>query len=692
MILRNNTDMQSHEIRRRFLEFFRKRGHAIVPSAPLVPENDPSVLFTTAGMQPLVPYLLGAPHPSGTRIANAQKCVRTQDIEEIGDNTHDTFFEMLGNWSLGDYFKEDAIKWSYEFLTSQEEGLGLDPNRLYVTVFGGNDDAPRDDESFAIWKRLGIPERRIYFMTAGASGKEPNWWSPGDNGPSGPDTEMFYDVTKKGLGDLTKEEYMVADDRQEIVEIWNDVFMEYEKKDGRVIGKLAKKNVDTGAGLERLAMVMQKTDNVFATDLFSPLLSCIAEHSSSRDTKAERIVADHIRTSVFLIGDGVLPSNTDQGYILRRLLRRAVRYADILGLSSGIFSLLVEKVVETYDAAYPNLGERREIIIRTILSEEEKFRRTLSRGIREFEKRIGSGSLAGIDAFELFSTYGFPLEMTEELAREKGIEFDQTSFTEEFRKHQDLSRTAGAGKFKGGLADHSEKVTMLHTCTHLLLAGLRKYLGDHVHQAGSNITEERTRFDFTHGEKVPRETLDLVEGYVNEAIAKKCSMTTERMAKEEARAKGVEGRFLGEVPRYRRCLYGESCRRNSLFRGALWRAPCEEYGRYRGKFPHHQGRGFFVWSAQDKSCARIVFEVPRESRYPFFYKRSASCRLSSSLFPPCFRSLPFSWIVSGEMSIFSNCSGSKNRKKMNRASTQRPTIPSMKSISLSRANIRPGLF
>lgn len=541
--------MHAHEIRRRFLDFFRSRGHAIIPSAPLVPENDPSVLFTTAGMQPLVPYLLGAPHPAGKRIANAQKCVRTQDIDEVGDNTHDTFFEMLGNWSLGDYFKEEAIKWSYEFLTSKEEGLGLDPHRLYVTVFGGNDDAPRDEESFVIWKKLGVPEHRIYFMTTEPSGKEPNWWSPGDNGPCGPDSEMFYDVTEQGLGDLTKEEYLAADARQDVVEIWNDVFMEYAKKDGAVTGKLVTKNVDTGAGLERLAMVMQKTNNVFATDLFAPLMAAIRSAAQGEwDERAARIVADHVRTSVFLIGDGVSPSNTDQGYILRRLLRRAVRYADRIGMPPGSLTWLVPTVLHTYAEAYPTLAPAGSSIADTILSEEERFRKTLTRGLKEFEKRLSRGSLTGSDAFELFSTYGFPLEMTAELAAEKGMTLDRRAFGEEFERHQERSRTASAGKFKGGLADHGEKVTMLHTATHLMLAGLRKYLGEHVHQAGSNITEERTRFDFTHPEKVSREILAKVEMYVNEAIAKKCTMQVERMPKETAKQLGVEGSFWEKYP------------------------------------------------------------------------------------------------------------------------------------------------
>ena len=528
------------------MEFFKKRGHAIIPSAPLIPENDPSVLFTTAGVHPLVPCLLGQAHPSGTRLANSQKCVRTQDIDEVGDKTHDTFFEMLGNWSLGDYFKKNAITWSYEFLTSKEEGLGLDPKRLYVTVFGGNEDAPRDEESFAIWKSLGVPEHRIYFMTKDVKGKEPNWWSPGDNGPCGPDSEMFYDVTERGLGDMTKEEYMAADDRQEVVEIWNDVFMEYEKKDGKVIGKLKNKNVDTGAGLERLCMVMQKTDNVFATDLFVPIMSVIHTQATKYDERAARIVADHIRTAVFMMGDGVTPSNTDRGYVLRRLIRRAVRYADQLGIVGG-FEEFIESITIKYQEIYPILAEKKETIIDEFTREGSKFKKTLANGLREFEK-LSISAISGSDAFALFSTYGFPLEMTEELAIEKGVMVDRAGFEVEFKKHQDLSRSGAEQKFKGGLADTGEKTTMLHTCTHLMLAGLRKYLGDHVHQAGSNITAERTRFDFTHPEKVSREVLDQVEAYVNEAISKQCPVIIEQMKKEEAQAQGVEGSFWEKYP------------------------------------------------------------------------------------------------------------------------------------------------
>lgn len=520
-----------------------------MPSAPLVPENDPSVLFNTAGMQPLVPYLMGAPHPSGKRLANSQKCVRTQDIEEVGDKTHDTFFEMLGNWSLGDYFKEDAIKWSFEFLTSNEEGLGLDPARLYVTVFEGNDDAPRDEVSAQIWqeifKNAGVEGERIYFMSA-----KSNWWSPGDNGPCGPDTEMFYDMTGKLTAGMTKEEYMAADDRQDVVEVWNDVFMEYEKKDGKVVGKLAMKNVDTGSGLERVVMAIQGKDNVFDTDLFAPIMDKIRDLAEGqiKDLRAQRIVADHIRTAVMMIADGVRPSNTDQGYILRRLIRRAVRYADMLGVGHGMLSELVPVIAEKYKGVYDNVAAMNGSIVKEIWEEEEKFRKTLERGTKELSQLLAHGAISGVDAFTLFSTYGFPVEMTEELAAEQGVSVDRASFDVEMKKHQELSRAGAEQKFKGGLADHSEKTTALHTATHLMLAGLRKYLGDGVHQAGSNITEERLRFDFTYPQKVERDVLDKVEAYVNDAIEKGCDVLKQQMKKEEAKVMGVEGSFWEKYP------------------------------------------------------------------------------------------------------------------------------------------------
>jgi len=541
--------MKVNEVREKYLAFFEKRGHIIVPSASLVPENDPTVLFTTAGMQPLVPYLLGHPHPTGSkRIVDVQKCLRTNDIEEVGDNTHLTFFEMLGNWSLGDYFKEDAIKWSYELLTSKEEGFGLDPKRLYVTVFKGDKNAPRDEEAAEIWKEIFVnagldPAKRIFFL-----GADSNWWSPGDNGPCGPDTEMFYDVSGKLKDGLTEEEFLKADDRQDVVEIWNDVFMEYEKKDGKVIGKLASKNVDTGSGLERIVSVVQGKDNVFETDLFLPILYKIKELQVISDSRAERIIADHMRAAVFLIADDVVPSNTDRGYILRRLLRRAIRHATKLRIVSIL--PLVETIVDHYGVTYPQLKVKLEKIKGEIAEEEKSFRSTLDYGLKRFENIASrKKEISGKDAFILFSTHGFPFELTQELAVEKGLTVDEVSFREEMRKHQATSRVGAGEKFKGGLADSSEKVVQYHTATHLMLAGLRKELGPDVHQAGSNITGERTRFDFTYHEKVSREALDRVEEYVNTAIGAGALVTMETIKKEAAENDPmIEGSFWNKYP------------------------------------------------------------------------------------------------------------------------------------------------
>lgn len=540
--------MSSDEIRQRFLTFFEKRGHNIVPSASLVPENDASVLFTTAGMQPLAPYLMGAPHPTGAkRIASAQKCLRTDDIDEVGDNTHLTFFEMLGNWSLGDYSRKEAITWSFEFLTSKDEGLGLDLARLYVTVFEGDENAPRDEEAYAMWsdifERHGFdPLERIFFLDADA-----NWWSAGDNGPCGPDTEMFYDVTGTLRRGLTKEAFLSADERQDVVEIWNNVFMEYEKRDGKVVGKLRQKNVDTGAGLERVSGILQEKDNFFETDLFSPVLDSIRKRASQSDIRSERVVADHARAAVFLIADGVSPSNTDQGYVLRRLLRRATRHADVLGMEEGALTHLALSIIATYKDSYAQVGGKEPQIIDAIDEEEQKFRATLAKGVREFEKI--DGDISGAQAFVLFSTYGFPFELTRELAKEKGAEVDENGFREEMHKHQATSREGSAQKFKGGLADASEKTVQYHTATHLLLAGLRKELGVHVHQAGSNITGERLRFDFTHPEKVEAEILRKVEHYVNTVIAEGATMRIETMQKSDAeKDPTIEGSFWEKYP------------------------------------------------------------------------------------------------------------------------------------------------
>jgi len=549
--------MQSDEIRSRFLRFFEKRGHTVIPSASLVPEHDPSVLFTTAGMHPLVPYLLGEPHPGGKRLVNVQKCVRTQDIDEVGDNTHDTFFEMLGNWSLGNYFKEDAIKWSYEFLTDKEEGLGLDPGRLYVTCFEGDENAPRDEESPKIWKSLGIPENRIYFL-----GAKDNWWSPGDNGPCGPDTEMFYDLSGE-MGDLPKEEFIKATDEQKIVEVWNDVFMEYQKKNGKVVGKLSQKNVDTGAGLERLAMVMQKKDNIFDTDLFSSMVGLIKHQSRKDDLRAQRIVADHIRTAVFMVSDGVLPSNTDRGYILRRLIRRAVRYAYILGIETNAgLPILFEGVIQKYEDVYPNLRNKKNVIRNVISEEILKFKRTLEKGLKEIEKLISMGKIEYIPpgrklpilnrvdakkAFYIFQTYGFPLEMIQEELASRWLLVDEEEFKkefeEEFKKHQELSRAGAEQKFKGGLADHSEMSVKYHTATHLLHKALREVLGGHVFQKGSNITPERLRFDFSFERKMTDEEKKKVEDLVNQKIKEALPVSYEDLPLKEAEKRGAIGLF-----------------------------------------------------------------------------------------------------------------------------------------------------
>jgi alanyl-tRNA synthetase len=527
--------MQSEEIRKRFLEFFKARGHAVIPSASLVPENDPSVLFTTAGMQSLVPYLLGEVHPEGKRLVNIQKCVRTQDIEEVGDATHDTFFEMLGNWSLGDYFKEDAIKWSYEFFISKEEGLGLDPNRLYITCFAGDKNAPKDEESAKIWESLGIPKKRIYFL-------EDNWWSPGKNGPCGPDTEIFYDVTSRGLGDMTHDEFLKADSEQKVVETGNNVFIEYEKSEGEVVGKLKQKNVDFGGGLERQVMASQGVDNIFDTDLFTPLMREIEKKSYEFDLHSSRIVADHVRTAIFMISNGVEPSNTDRGYILRRLVRRAVRHADKLSFSDTKLSDLVDVIVEKYKDIYDEVDRERERVVVVLDEEEEKFEKTLKKGLREFEK-ISGDKVSSQEAFDLYQSYGFPVELTKELAKERGKEVDTDGFHKLFEEHQDKSRKGAEKKFKGGLGDTSEMSVRYHTATHLLNAALRRVLGEHVEQKGSNITPERLRFDFSHPEKMTDEQKREVEDLVNEKIEEALEVSWEEMSLEDARKAGALGVF-----------------------------------------------------------------------------------------------------------------------------------------------------
>jgi alanyl-tRNA synthetase len=533
--------MKSSEIRSRFLKFFENRGHAVIPSASLVTPDEKGItnptLFNTAGMQPLIPFLLGEPHPNGKRLVDVQKCVRTIDIDDIGDKTHATFFEMLGNWSLGDYFKKEAIEWSYDFLTSKEEGLGLDPQRLYVTVFEGDENAERDEEAANIWHEIfrknKIEGKRVFYLPA-----KNNWWEAGENGPCGPDTEMFYDVSNRFRGQgITHQDFLDADDKRDVIEIWNDVFMQYEKKDGKIIGKLPAPSVDTGAGLERLTMTMQGVDNIYDTDLLNYAMKEIAMHTSQKNLASARIVADHIRASVFLISDGVIPSNSDRGYVLRKLIRRAVRHGDKIGMNPGTLGHVAESVIEHYKNIYKNVGEKSNLIKNEIIGEEAKFRETLKHGLKEFEK--------GVDAFTLFSSYGFPLELTLELAKEKGIEVDVKDFEEKFKKHQDLSRTGAEKKFKGGLADTSEMSVKYHTATHLLHQALHDVLGDGVMQKGSNITPERLRFDFSHPQKMTDEEKKKVEEIVNKMIAENLPVQNVVMPKTEAEKTGAR-HFFGE--------------------------------------------------------------------------------------------------------------------------------------------------
>ena len=603
--------LSSNELRALFLKFFQKKGHSVIPSASVIPENDPTVLFTTAGMHPLVPYLLGQKHPQGTLLTDVQKCIRTGDIDEVGDMSHLTFFEMLGNWSLGDYFKDQMIPWSWEFLTSPE-WLGIDPDKLAFTVFEGDEDCPRDEEAANLWRKCGVKDDHLFYLP-----KEHNWWGPaGVTGPCGPDTEMFI-ITKKPCGpDCSPACHCGA-----YLEIWNDVFMQYNKqKDGSFI-PLTQKNVDTGMGLERTICVLNGKKSVYETDAFTGILAKIEELCGKKytpddeNTRAFRIVADHMRTSTFIIGDprGIGPSNVGQGYILRRLIRRAVRYGMGLGLQEGFTAEIAKVIIDQYKAVYPELEQNKAFVLEQLTLEEGRFARTLKQGEKEFDKvmnnlrrtrkamekiladdtlaaaeeavkthvlrpqpdmvsaieAVKAGDLAkvkaecqkihdslnvidGRSAFKLYDTYGFPIEITKELAAENGLTVDEADFAKRFEQHQATSRSGAEQIFKGGLADHSEQTTCLHTATHLLQAALRKVLGDEVHQKGSNITAERLRFDFTFGRKVTPEELAQVEALVNEAIAAKVPITMEEMTVSEAKAQGAMGLFeskYGEVVR-----------------------------------------------------------------------------------------------------------------------------------------------
>lgn len=538
--------LKSSELRKLYLDFFREKGHAIIPSASLIPENDPTVLFTTAGMHPLVPYLMGAKHPEGTRLADVQKCIRTGDIDEVGDTSHCTFFEMLGNWSLGDYFKKESIAYSWEFLTS-DKWLGIDKDKLYFTCFAGDADALRDTYSHDRWVEMGVDPSHIFYLD-----KKHNWWGPaGITGPCGPDTEIFYDTGKPKCCP----ECNPSCDCGKYLEIWNNVFMEYNKQaDGSYL-PLAQHNVDTGMGLDRTIATLQGVESVYDTDAFTGIIKTIEELSgkhykdSPEITRAFRIVADHIRCATFILGDprGVTPSNVDQGYILRRLIRRAIRFAMQLGIPDNKLDAVADAVIAQYGEVYPELTANREKIMTELDKEETRFQKALRNGTREFERIKGSfenGVIDGATAFHLYDTFGFPIEFTEELAKENGLRVDVEGFKAAFEEHQKKSQAGAEQRFKGGLADTSLETARLHSATHLLQAALRKVLNDStISQRGSNITAERLRFDFSFGRKLTKEELQQVEDLVNEWIQAKAPITCEEMTVDEAKEQGAVGLF-----------------------------------------------------------------------------------------------------------------------------------------------------
>ena len=589
----------ANQLRSLFLKFFESKGHKVIPSASVIPENDPTVLFTTAGMHPLVPYLMGEKHPMGTRLTDVQKCIRTGDIDDVGDPSHLTFFEMLGNWSLGDYFKEQMIPWSWEFLTGKD-WLGLDPDRLAFTVFAGDEDCPRDEEAANLWRAQGVKDDHLFYLP-----KKHNWWGPaGVTGPCGPDTEMFIIKDQPPCGP----DCSPACSCGRYLEIWNDVFMQYEKQADGTFIPLKQKNVDTGMGLERTYCVLKGVKSVYDTEIFAGIIGKIEELSGRRYgesedvTKSIRIISDHMRTSTFIIGDdrGVTPSNVDQGYVLRRLIRRAVRHGMKLGLPEGFTCEIAKVIIDQYKKNYPELDRNSGVILEQLKLEEERFQRTLKKGQAEFEKVLGNmkrrsaafeglragltpestaaalkllppspenlpmiekikaGTITGTDidqliagcttidgrsAFKLYDTYGFPIEITCEMAEENGVKVDVEGFHERFKKHQETSHAGAEQRFKGGLADASEETAKLHTATHLLQAALRKVLGPEVHQKGSNITAERLRFDFSFGRKMTDEEKAEVERLVNEAIQANVPVVCEEMTVADAKAQGAMGLF-----------------------------------------------------------------------------------------------------------------------------------------------------
>ncbi|MBQ4586393.1 MAG: alanine--tRNA ligase [Clostridia bacterium] len=541
----------AEQLRNLYLKFFESKGHKIIPSASLIPENDPSVLFTTAGMHPLVPYLLGEKHPAGNRLTDVQKCVRTGDIDEVGDNSHCTFFEMLGNWSLGDYFNEQAIEWSFEFLTSPDY-LGIPVENLAVSVFEGDEDAPRDLSSAKKWEECGISKDKIFFLP-----KKNNWWIAGKTGPCGPDTEMFIDMG----GEKCCETCSPACDCGKYLEIWNNVFMSYYKQEDGTYTNLKQRNVDTGMGLERTLCILNGQKSVYDTELFNEAKAKIEEltqttyNQSEEIRRAYRIILDHVRTATFLIGDtrGIVPSNVDQGYVLRRLIRRAVRFGRNINLPEGSLAKIASCYVEKYQNAYPELLANKDKIVSELNKEEEKFSKTLTDGLKEFNKvvtYVKGEVFPGKTAFRLYDTFGFPLEITEELAKEKGFTVDVEGYNKAFEEHQKKSSQGSEQKFKGGLADTGEQTARLHTATHLMQAALKKVLDPSVSQKGSNITVERLRFDFNFDRPMTKEEIEQVEALVNEAIKADVEITCQEMSVEEAKAQGAVGLFesrYGEV-------------------------------------------------------------------------------------------------------------------------------------------------
>ncbi len=540
--------MTANELRTKYIEFFKTKDHAEISGKSVIPENDPTVLFTTAGMHPLVPYLMGEPHPAGTRLCDYQKCIRTGDIDSVGDSSHLTCFEMLGNWSLGDYFKDESINWSFEFLT-KPEWLNIPIDKISVTVFEGEEGIPRDDESADIWASLGIPKERIHYLP-----REDNWWGPaGETGPCGPDTEIFYDTGLASCGDNCRPGCSCG----KYIEMWNNVFMQYFKdKDGNYT-KLDRQCVDTGMGIERTVAMLQGKKSVYETEVFSPILKCIEEITGKKygDDEATdtsmRIICDHLRASVFILGDpkSVLPSNVGAGYVLRRLIRRSVRHGKKLGLDGEFLVKPAQVVIDNFKIAYAELEEKKNEIFDALTAEEKKFLDTLKKGEAEFDKllpnlmRNPQKIIPGRVAFRLYDTFGFPIELTEELAAENGFTVDREAFEEAFKKHQELSRAGSEQAFKGGLADHSEQTTKYHTATHLLHQALTNVLGDAVAQKGSNITAERMRFDFTHAQPMTKEEVQKVEDIVNEMIKADLPVTMEVMDIEDAKKSGAKALF-----------------------------------------------------------------------------------------------------------------------------------------------------